>query len=107
MHDNQDNNRLNKSDEFDSRIKDISKKAQKLIGEIDDCECREKDPNWTKWAKTRLSAEYSLALNNRSDYGLRMIENEIATIERQFNRLKAQKGNTNCAGCPPGNGQRD
>lgn len=103
--DNQDNYRSNKSDEFDSRIKALSKKAQWLKEAIDNCDCREKDPNWVKWAKNRLSAQYSLALNNRNDYDLKMIENEIARIERQFNRLKTQKGYTNCAECPPGNGQ--
>jgi hypothetical protein len=74
---------------------------------IDDCDCNSKDPNWTTWAKARLGAEYNLALNNKNDYGLKMIENEIATIEQQFNRLKTQKGSTDCNGCPPENGQQN
>jgi beta-lactamase regulating signal transducer with metallopeptidase domain len=97
----------NSSNTLDARVKSIAKKAKNLNESIDDCDCNSKDPNWTTWAKARLRAEYNLALNNKNDYGLKMIENEIATIEQQFNRLKTQKGSTDCNGCPPGNGQQN
>jgi beta-lactamase regulating signal transducer with metallopeptidase domain len=97
----------NTSNNLDARVKSIAKKAKSLSESIDDCDCNSKDPNWTVWAKARLGAEYNLALNNKNDYGLKMIENEIATIEQQFNRLKTQKGSSDCNGCPPGNGQQN
>jgi beta-lactamase regulating signal transducer with metallopeptidase domain len=90
---------------LDFRVKEIARKAKKLEDAIDDCKCKERDPNWAVWATARLNAEYKLALANKNDWGLKSIENEIASIERQFNRLKTQKGNTNCQDCPPGNGQ--
>ena len=90
---------------LDFRVKEIARKAKKLVEAIDDCNCKDKDPNWAKWAKIRLNAEYQLALANKSDWSLKSIEDEMASIERQFNRLKTQKGSTNCQGCPPGNGQ--
>ena len=106
---NQQNNRNNNSNgtssQYDARIKNIVRKAEKLVDEIDACDCKSKDPNWVIWAKARLDAQYALTQSNKNEYGLKLIENEIATIEKQFNRLKNQSGTTNCQGCPPGNGQ--
>jgi beta-lactamase regulating signal transducer with metallopeptidase domain len=99
------NNNGNSSHLLDTRIKNIARNAERLVDAIDACNCKSKDPNWVIWAKARLNAQNALAQNNKNDYGLKMIENEIATIERQLNRLKSQTGSTNCEGCPLGNGQ--
>jgi beta-lactamase regulating signal transducer with metallopeptidase domain len=104
---NYNSNYYQNNGNLDFRVKEIARKAKKLEDAIDDCKCKERDPNWAIWATARLNAEYQLALANKNDWGLKSIENEIASIERQFNRLKTQKNNTNCQDCPPGNGQNN
>lgn len=101
------NNNNKNTSNLDARMKSIVRKAESLIDQIDDCNCKEKDPNWVIWAKARLNAQESLAKANKNAHGLGLIENEIGQIENQFNRLKRQRDYTDCLGCPPGNSSKD
>ncbi len=99
---------VNDKKKLDIKGQEIIQKADALSIAIDNCKCKSKDPLWVKWAKARLEAQPALVSVNRDNsHGLGLMENEISIIENQFERLKKQKGNSDCQGCPPGNGQKN
>jgi beta-lactamase regulating signal transducer with metallopeptidase domain len=91
-------------DEIEDRIDRIEDKIDALKDAFDDCDCQHKDSQWFTWAKARLACQPALIESNKNSWGLQSIENELAVIEKQFKKIKSQKGSSECQGCPTGAG---
>jgi beta-lactamase regulating signal transducer with metallopeptidase domain len=86
-------------DVVEERVEALTRRAENMQQMVSGSKCRKLDVQWFTWANARLMAHKGLINANKSKEGLDNVENEQNAIQKQFDKIKANKKNSDCSEC--------
>jgi beta-lactamase regulating signal transducer with metallopeptidase domain len=96
---NESSNHNDENNVVEERVEALTSRAEGMQQMVAGSKCRKLDVQWFTWANARLIAHRGLINANKSKEGLDNIENEQNAIQKQFDKIKANKKNSDCGEC--------
>jgi beta-lactamase regulating signal transducer with metallopeptidase domain len=93
------NTHYDEDDVVEERVEALTSRVKSMQQMVSGSKCRKLDPQWFTWANARLIAQKGLIDANKSKEGLDNVENELNAIQKQFDKIKANKKNADCGEC--------
>jgi hypothetical protein len=95
----QGGNHYDEDDIVEERVEALTSRAEDMQQMVSGSKCKNLDVQWFTWANARLIAHRGLISANKSKEGLDNVENEQNAIQKQFDKIKANKKNSDCSEC--------